>query len=80
MKASIAETCFGTSKPIKIKYIMETINETYAKMQTITNILLLQEKIVKDYAVFTFNDLINCELWNLEAIRDEKIKIYNNQF
>jgi hypothetical protein len=59
---------------------METINETYAKMQTITNILLLQEKIVKDYAVFTFDNLINCELWNLEAIRDEKIKIYNSQF
>lgn len=59
---------------------MQNFNDLYERMQTATNILLLQEKIVNDYAVFTFDDLINCTLSNLESIRDAKIKIYNSQF
>lgn len=60
--------------------MMKNFNELYERMQTITNILLLQEKITNDYCVFTFDDLIDCKLHNLETIRDEKIKIYNSQF
>ena len=51
----------------------------YQKQSIISTILILQDAIKKDYAKFTFENLINCEYSNLEGIRDLKLKIYNDE-
>ena len=51
----------------------------YQKQSIISTILMLQDAIKNDYAKFTFEDLIKCEYFNLEGIRDCKLKIYNDE-
>ena len=60
---------------------MTTIGENeMLKMSIITTITMLQNAIKTPYIKFYFEELWNCEIENLESIRDAMVIEYNKQF
>jgi len=60
---------------------LTTIGENeMIKMSIISTISMLQQSIKKPYMKFYFEDLLNCEIENLESIRDTMLREYNSQF
>ena len=60
---------------------LTTIGENeMIKMSIISTISMLQQSIKKPYMKFYFEELWNCEIENLESIRDTMLREYNKQF
>jgi len=60
---------------------LTTIGENeMIKMSIISTISMLQKSIKKPYMKFYFEELWNCEIENLESIRDTMLREYNSQF
>lgn len=62
-----------------MKRYTKLTEELAMKMSIIMTITMLQNSIKHPYAEFHFEELIECEYDNLEAIRDAMLRQYNKE-